>query len=82
VLSDASASGSPDGAHIVHREETVVSEDASFTLSQPVTIAQGDLYIFIVDRRTDPDGTVIFYFGTTDGATNAGRSWVVIEPLS
>ena len=57
-------------------EATTVNETGSYVLANPVTVKQGDLYAFVVDRSTTNAGTFVVYYGTRKGAVNAHRSFI------
>lgn len=76
ILVDADGTGNPARASVVYREAANVNETGSYVLSNPVTVRQGDLYAFVVDRSTTNDGTFVVYESTRKGAVNAHRSFV------
>lgn len=76
ILVDADGTGNLARATVVDREATTVNETGSYVLANPVTVNQGDLYAFVVDRSTTNDGTFVVYESTRKGAVNAHRSFI------
>jgi hypothetical protein len=81
ILVDPTGSGDPSRARELYRQADVVKDITVeggffYDLTTPVTIAQGDVYIMIVDRSVDEEGTVIFYYAAASGAANTDRSFV------
>jgi hypothetical protein len=81
ILADASGSGDPANAVLVYGEDVVVKglSDVGFseyTLNNPVTVSQGDVYIVFVDRSTDEGGTLLFWVDAEAGGVPASRSFL------
>ncbi len=76
ILVDAAGTGNLARATVVGRETTTVNETGSYVLANPVTVKQGDLYAFVVDRSTTNAGTFVVYESTRKGAVNAHRSFI------
>jgi hypothetical protein len=86
IFADASASGDQGAGKLIYRQTDVFKtfnpdapslNDVLYSLTSPVTVNQGDLYIFVADRTTDTGdntGTVMPYLAVEDGGTNFSRS--------
>lgn len=82
ILSDPGGTGDPKNAVVVYRQPDTVQELTTeggfvYQLDTPVTVSQGDLYIMVVDRSTDEEGSVLFYYSKDNGAENTDRSFIV-----
>lgn len=76
ILVDADGAGNLARATVADREATTVNEAGSYVLANPVTVRQGDVYAFVVDRSTTNEGTFVVYESTRKGAVNAHRSYI------
>ena len=76
ILVDADGTSNLARATVAGRETTTVNETGSYVLANPITVKQGDLYAFVVDRSTTNAGTFVVYYGTRKGAVNAHRSFI------
>lgn len=76
ILVDADGTGKLTRATVAGRETTTVNSAGSYVLSSPVTVNQGDIYAFVVDRSTKNSGTFVVYESTRKGAANAHRSFI------